>query len=313
MKGKIKMKRINDKVVIAVDHGFGNIKTANFVIPTGVVECDDHPEMGGSVLCYSSKYYVIGEGHKEFTPDKMQDMDYYVLTLAAIARELRKEGMTSAKVHLAAGLPLTWVTQQKAEFKQYILQNDTADYTYKGVSYHIELVGADIFPQGFAAVADRLSTFKGMNMLCDIGNGTMNVMYINDKRPVTSKCFTDKFGTHQCTLAVRENIMRAHHTDIDESVINRVLRFGTADIDEEYLVTIRKTAEEYVRGVFRKLREHGYDPKQMKLCIVGGGGCLVRNFGDYDSQKVTIIDDICATAKGYEHLAAMNIRKAEAR
>ena len=40
--------------------------------------------------------------------------------------------------------------------------------------------GADIFPQGFAAVADRLHEFSGTNMLCDIGNGTMNVMLINE-------------------------------------------------------------------------------------------------------------------------------------
>ena len=40
-----------------------------------------------------------------------------------------------------------------------------------------------------------------MNMLADIGNGTMNVMYINDRRPLEKKCFTEKYGTHQCMLA----------------------------------------------------------------------------------------------------------------
>ena len=29
----------------------------------------------------------------------------------------------------------------------------------------------------FLAVADRLREFRGVNMLCDIGNGTMNVIY----------------------------------------------------------------------------------------------------------------------------------------
>ena len=41
----------------------------------------------------------------------------------------------------------------------------------------------------------------------------------------------------------------------------------------------------------------------MRLWIVGGGGCLVRNFGTYDASRVTILDDLCATAKGYEYLA----------
>lgn len=52
-------------------------------------------------------YYQIGEEHKEFCAEKTQDEDYYVLTLAAIARELDGKGMNRAKVHIAAGLPLT--------------------------------------------------------------------------------------------------------------------------------------------------------------------------------------------------------------
>ena len=30
---------------------------------------------------------------------------------------------------------------------------------------------------------------------------------------------------------------------------------------------------------------------------------MIRNFADYDPGRVTINDDICATAKGYERLA----------
>ena len=47
----------------------------------------------------------------------------------------------------------------------------------------------------------------------------------------------------------------------------------------------------------------------MKLHIVGGGGCLIKNFGEYDKSRVNICDDIHATAKGYEYLAELNMRK----
>jgi len=40
----------------------------------------------------------------------------------------------------------------------------------------------------------------------------------------------------------------------------------------------------------------------MRLYIAGGGR-IVKNFGKYDKKRVTIIDDICAAAKGYEQLA----------
>ena len=44
----------------------------------------------------------------------------------------------------------------------------------------------------------NIKEFTGVNMLCDIGNGTMNLMFINDKKLDPRKCFTEKFGTHQC-------------------------------------------------------------------------------------------------------------------
>ena len=45
----------------------------------------------------------------------------------------------------------------------------------------------------------------------------------------------------------------------------------------------------------------------MKLHVVGGGSCLIRNFTEYDPTRVTINGDICATAKGYELLASRTL------
>ena len=48
----------------------------------------------------------------------------------------------------------------------------------------------------------------------------------------------------------------------------------------------------------------------MRLYIVGGGGCLLKNFANLDADRVTINEDICATAKGYEYMANARMRKA---
>ena len=301
------MKRINGIYVIGVDHGYGNMKTANCCFPTGVMKSDTEPTFVSDLLVWNDKYYSIGVGHKEFTADKFNDEDYYVLTLAAIARELKREQITEAEVYIAAGLPLTWVSEQKAEFKEYLLQHNEVSFTFRNKAYRIKIVGAEIYPQGFAAIVNNLPNFTGVNMLCDIGNGTMNIMFVNDKKPNPANCYTEKFGTHKCMLEVQENLMRIHHTEPPEEMITRVLRFGTADIDSDYLKTITDTAKEYVKGIFRRLRKHGYDPKLMKLYVVGGGGCLIRNFTDYDESRVTINDDICATAKGYERMLEMKL------
>lgn len=96
-------------------------------------------------------------------------------------------GLREAKVHLAAGLPLTWLTAQKEAFRSYLLQNKEVEFSFNGIDYRVEFAGADIFPQGFAAIADRIHEFSGTNMLCDIGNGTMNVMFINEKKSVVDR------------------------------------------------------------------------------------------------------------------------------
>ncbi len=303
------MKEINDVFIIGIDSGYGNIKTANCCFPASVAVYDTEPVFKDNLLVYDGRYYLIGEGHKEFLADKTKDIDYYVLALAGIARELNIRKITSGKVRIAAGLPLTWVSGQRNEFKDYLMQNREVEFTFRGTQYHVEIIGADVFPQGFAAVADRLSEFKGVNMLCDIGNGTMNIMFINDKKPIPGNMFTEKYGTHQCLLAVRENVMRIHHTTVDEAIINRVFRFGTADIKEDYLKTITDTATEYVAGIFQRLREHEYNPELMRLYVLGGGSCLIRHFGVYDENRVTINDDICATAKGYEYLAELSTKR----
>lgn len=151
----------NNPIIIGIDHGYGNIKTAHCCFPTGVIISDKEPTFKSNLLVYNGSYYTVGEGHKEFISDKMTDGDYYILTLAAIARELNIRKQTSARVHLAAGLPLTWVSEQKDSFKAYLLQNEMADFIFRGVSYHVEFAGADIFPQGFSAVADRLRGIQG--------------------------------------------------------------------------------------------------------------------------------------------------------
>ena len=292
----------NKTVIIGVDHGYKNIKTAHAIFKSGVTAYDKEPTFTHNMLVYEGRYYIIGDEHKEFTAMKMNDQDYYILTLAAIGIELYLRGLNSARVHLAAGLPLTWVSEQKEAFKAYLLQNKEADFTFRDENYHVEFAGADVYPQGFSAVADRLREFKGVNMLCDIGNGTMNIMYINNGRPVANKCFTEKYGTHQCILATREKLMQRFGVTVDDAVIEEVLRYGEADIGKQYLDVIRETATDYAAGIMRHLQEHEYNPELMKLYVVGGG-CLIENFTDYDPARVTINTDICATAKGYELLA----------
>ena len=138
------MKQHNDFYIIGIDHGYGNIKTANTVTTTGVVASSSPPMFAGDTLIYDGMYYRIGEGHKDFYQSKTEDEDYYILTLAAIAKELAMEQITDASVHLAVGLPMKWVARQKDSFKAYLLKNREVTFSYNGTEYHITLVGCSV-------------------------------------------------------------------------------------------------------------------------------------------------------------------------
>ena len=300
-----------EKIIIGIDHGYGNIKTAEHIFKSGVIAHDLEPLFTDNLLVYGGKYYTIGEGHKEFTPEKQTDDDYYVLTLAAIAMELKDFNLTEGDVFIAAGLPLTWASGQKEAFERYLTQNTQVSFRFQGVDYNIRIVGAKIYPQGYAAIADIASTMKGVNMVADIGNGTMNTFTLIDGIPQKERMFTEKFGTYQCTLAVRETFMRKTRREINDAIIEEVLINGTADIDESDLEIIKATATEYVNDIFRRLREHGYDEKSITLYVTGGGGCLIKNFGTYDQKRVKFINDICAAAKGYEYMANLQLKASD--
>ena len=303
------MRELRNTKIIAVDHGYGNMKTANTVTPTGIKAYETEPIFTGNILEYNGIYYRIGEGHKEFIPDKAMDEEYYLLTLMAIARELNVFSIREADVHLAAGLPLTWIRNQREAFRSYLLQNPEVHYRFNGKEYHLRFAGCSLYPQGYPAIVNQLGNFKGTNLLADIGNGTMNILYINNKKAQESRCWTEKLGVNQCMIAAKNAVLDKFGVKIEESTVEQILRFGTADISAPYMDCISSIARQYVAELFSTLRKYEYNPDLMRLYVVGGGGCLIRNFGTYDKSRVTILDDICATAKGYESLAYMSLKR----
>jgi plasmid segregation protein ParM len=190
------------------------------------------------------------------------------------------------------------------------MQNKTVDFNFRGADYHIELADVMVFPQGYAAVADRLGDFRGVNILADIGNGTVNLLRMVDRRADVTSMATEACGVKDCAISMRTALANRHGgAKVDDSIVERIIRTGTAQIDSGYLETLKEAAAKYTEDLLRKFREYGYDEKTMRLYVVGGGGCLLRNFGNVNPDRVTINSDLHANAKGYEFLAYELLRK----
>ena len=151
----------------------------------------------------------------------------------------------------------------------------------------------------------------GLSMIADIGNGTVNIIFVSNRKVINTKTYTEKMGVNQCVKAASNAMMNKLGVTVDETIIQSMIRYGKADIDSEYAEVLRHAIAEYAEDIFALLRKYEYDPKMMRLYITGGGGKLIENFGNYDKDRVTIIGDICASAKGYEFFAVAQLKKEE--
>ena len=77
------------KITIPLDHGNRNMKTAEEVFTSGLVESDLKPVLG-EYLQYNGKYYSLTGERIPYMRDKTLDDRFFILTLFGIGKELEK-------------------------------------------------------------------------------------------------------------------------------------------------------------------------------------------------------------------------------
>ena len=77
---------------IGIDHGYYAIKTRHFSFPAGIAEYSHEPYTLQNTLEFGGKFYVCGTGRQPILRNKMENDNYYLLTLAAIAKEIKQRG-----------------------------------------------------------------------------------------------------------------------------------------------------------------------------------------------------------------------------
>lgn len=78
--------------VIGVDVGYGNTKTAHTCFSSGVKKLPGKPPLATRVIETTDGFYAIGNGKVSVQKSKTEDESMRVLTMAAIAEELKKNG-----------------------------------------------------------------------------------------------------------------------------------------------------------------------------------------------------------------------------
>ncbi len=81
-------------IIIGIDHGYYAIKTAHCSFPAGLTSYGEHePYTRQGLLEFGGCFFVCGSGRQPIQRDKTINDNYYLLTLAAIAKEIRQRGL----------------------------------------------------------------------------------------------------------------------------------------------------------------------------------------------------------------------------
>lgn len=302
-------KRIMDDniEIIGIDHGWSSVKTAHTVIVSGVKEMTTEPALIDNLLEFDGKYYKVGGQRLEVRNTKVEDENYYLLTLAAIGAELRHRGKSRAKLVLSVGLPLTRFGAEKKDFVTYLSRRKQLNFKYEGRHYTVEIEKVMVSPQCYAAVVDRISTFKDNPMIIDIGSWTVDIMPIMKQLPDEARCKTLAKGLIKCIREINEELMRSQNGEAPEIYIQDVMINGTSDINEEYLAIIQDGLRKFAEKIYNTLKELDCNLSLMPIVFVGGGAVVMKNFGEYHGKNILFIEDIRANAMGYEYLANLRL------
>lgn len=295
----------NNVEVIGIDHGWANMKSSTQIFVSGIKEITTEPALFDNVLEYEGKYYKIGGKRLEVKKTKVEDENYYLLTLAAVAKEMERRGLRSANVLLAVGLPLTRFGAEKQEFIDYLSKNRQVTFRFEKRNYNITIFRVSVFPQCYAAVTDQIPDYIRKRVVVDIGSWTIDIMPIEDKSPDESRCRTVNEGLLTCMRTIKDECIRQLNGTIEESDIKQVMMYGKSDIDSRYYAIIEIEIKKFATEIYNKLIEYGYNLETTPITFVGGGATVMKLFGDLKQSNLQYIEDVKANAKGYECLAKM--------
>ena len=236
---------MSETITIGVDHGYAAMKSSHFSFPTGLVQYEHEPYTSKDVLEYGGKYYVVGSGRQPLQKDKTVTEDYYLLTLAAIARELEHRGADrTASVHLAAGLPLTSFGRDKKKFRAYLLRDGKpVSFRYEGNGYTVTIAEVSLFPQGYAAVLTQQELLDEPSVIvADIGGWTVDLMRLDNRIPNAATCRSLELGMIRCLDEIAEQVRRALGLSMTAAQIESCLRGESGSTGEQVREIIHREA-----------------------------------------------------------------------
>ena len=299
---------------IGIDHGYYAIKTRHCSFPAGITAYgSQEPYTRRNLLEFGGHFYLCGTGRQPLQKDKTQTDSYYLLTLAAIAQELKaRYAPPECCITIAAGLPLTSFGRDKKSFRSYLYRDGSAiPFRYEGQDYTVTIQEVSLFPQGYAAVLTQTELLDEPSVIvADIGGWTVDLMRLDNRIPNAASCRSLELGMIRCVDEISEQVRRLFGLSMTTAQIESALRGSSGGMDERIKAVIHAQAGKYARNLLSAVTESGLDIRAMPTIFLGGGAALLkRHLSATDGLcRPLILDDVSLNAKGYERLVGQMSR-----
>lgn len=306
-------------MVIAVDTGNRCIKTAHAdPFSAGLNRhFEAKPFIATDTLFYDGQYYTFSETQGGRREDKSIDDYYFMLTLAAIAREIvMKKAMENALVgekvsfmqamrdanrakasfkediYLSVGLPprdmvaggsvIRGDKSMTTRYKEYFMRNgERLVFKYNNISFDICIKEVFVSAQGFAAIFPNdlftQVTKSPQAYIIDIGGYTTDIALVANRRIDLNFFESLDFGVIFLYSEIADMVKKNHGKDINGILIEAVLK-GESIGDEAVEDTVKRVAERYAKQLVAALQDRKIDLELSLPVLVGGGAQLMEKY-----------------------------------
>ena len=282
----------NKKLILGVDMGNYNMKTAHVCFPSAYMELAGDGNNYRHTLRCGGRVYALGGKRVAQRDDKASmNEDFLILTQFAIAMELEacRLGAGTYDISLATALPPAYLTsrEMRSSLKQFFRRQ--MDFRYNGRRYRVNITKVYVCPQGIAAAyagvrTEGMEQGKGafgspiellakeaISVLVDIGGGTVDPVVLKYGLPQPMEDENPAKGIIWTYSNIRRDIKAKTGQDISEEAVNMVLNGEPVRMDNASLEIIRDHMDSYANRLFMELKEKGL-PFATSYTIVQGGG-----------------------------------------
>lgn len=302
-------------MLISIDHGNKQIKTMHHVFTSGLYESDTVPPLGQDILKYNGKYYSIAQKRIPYMKDKTVDDRFFILTLFAIAYELRDlpEKKEIYDIQIAAGLPPKHFNGLNKRFTDYFMhsrdEREIISFEFNDQIYSIKINDVQLVPQCYGAAVTRYEKIKKSSRvyIIDIGGFTLDYLLFEAGKTDFSVCDSLENGVILLYNNIISGVSNTYDRLLSERDIDDILMERDEMFDDKIRNYVIAQAENFVSDIINSLRERGLDLFSTKVVLTGGGAILLeRYFARTGRLKdYLLIDDIAANVKGFEMVYQM--------